>query len=137
MHVNSTCSYLKKNYYHFDYRDEVLDEISSLFDWNLKQKYKSLSEISLNEEDLNFELLDVYKKLPGDYYFRIKEMKLKLTVLPDEVALAKGTCDNAYFDDECRIIGFAIRMANPSVLAHELGHALATVGCGGKLYEQT
>ena len=35
----------QKNYYHFDYRDEVLDEISSLFDWNLKQKYKSLSEI--------------------------------------------------------------------------------------------
>lgn len=39
------CSYLDQNYYLFDYRDEVIDAVSRLFDWDLTSKYMSRADI--------------------------------------------------------------------------------------------
>ena len=43
--LNYGCSYLDQNYYIFDYRDAVLDEIGNIFKWDLTQKYMPLSTI--------------------------------------------------------------------------------------------
>ena len=39
------CSYLEQNYYMFDYRDEVLDALGTLYGWDLTRKYMSRAEI--------------------------------------------------------------------------------------------
>ena len=43
--INYSCSYLEQNYYLFDYRDEVLNSMESVFDFDLSKKIMSLSEI--------------------------------------------------------------------------------------------
>ena len=40
-----SCSYLEQNYYLFDYRDEVLDAIAQVYDWDLTKKYVSKATI--------------------------------------------------------------------------------------------
>lgn len=39
------CSYLDQNYYLFDYRDEVIDAVSRLYNWDLASKYMSRADI--------------------------------------------------------------------------------------------
>lgn len=39
------CSYIDQNYYLFDYRDDVIDAISSLYNWDLSKKYMSKANI--------------------------------------------------------------------------------------------
>lgn len=43
--INYSCSYLDQNYYLFDYRDEVLKSIESVFGFDLSKKIMSLAEI--------------------------------------------------------------------------------------------
>jgi len=43
--INYSCSYLEQNYYLFDYRDEVIKTIESVFGFDLSKKIMSLSEI--------------------------------------------------------------------------------------------
>lgn len=43
--VNYSCSYLEQNYYLFDYRDDVIKSIESVFGFDLSKKVMSLSEI--------------------------------------------------------------------------------------------
>lgn len=43
--INYSCSYLDQNYYLFDYRDEVLKTIESVFGFDLSKKIMSLAEI--------------------------------------------------------------------------------------------
>lgn len=40
-----SCSYIDQNYYLFDYRDKVLDEIGNMYEWDLTQKYMSRAKI--------------------------------------------------------------------------------------------
>lgn len=42
---NYSCSYLDQNYFLFDYRDEILDNIGKLYGWDLTAKYMSRSTI--------------------------------------------------------------------------------------------
>lgn len=43
--INYSCSYLEQNYYLFDYRDEVIKSIESVFGFDLSKKIMSLAEI--------------------------------------------------------------------------------------------
>lgn len=42
---NYSCSYLEQNYYLFDYRDDVLDDLGKKFGWDLTSKYMSKASI--------------------------------------------------------------------------------------------
>jgi len=43
--INYSCSYLEQNYYLFDYRDDVIKSIESVFDFDLSKKIMSQAEI--------------------------------------------------------------------------------------------
>ena len=43
--INYSCSYLEQNYYLFDYRDDVIKSIESVFGFDLSKKIMSLAEI--------------------------------------------------------------------------------------------
>ncbi len=43
--INYSCSYLEQNYYLFDYRDEVIKTVESVFSFDLSQKYMTLGNI--------------------------------------------------------------------------------------------
>lgn len=43
--INYSCSYLEQNYYLFDYRDDVIKSVESIFRLDLSKKIMSLSEI--------------------------------------------------------------------------------------------
>lgn len=43
--INYSCSYLEQNYYLFDYRDDVIKSIETIFGFDLSRKIMSLAEI--------------------------------------------------------------------------------------------
>ena len=43
--INYSCSYLEQNYYLFDFRNDVIKFIESVFGFNLSKKIMSLGEI--------------------------------------------------------------------------------------------
>lgn len=43
--IRYSCTYLEQNYYVFDYRDDILQAMETVFDFDLSKKYMTLSEI--------------------------------------------------------------------------------------------
>jgi hypothetical protein len=43
--ISYSCSYLEQNYYLFDYRDDVIKSIESVFGFDLSKKIMSQAEI--------------------------------------------------------------------------------------------
>lgn len=80
---------------------------------------KGLETITLDDKLLDPQLTDLYKKLPGDYFFSIKEMKLKVYLNKDA-----SRKNNAGFCEADNAIDISEELKdNAFVFAHELGHA--------------
>lgn len=45
MVIQYSCTYLEQNYYVFNYRDDVIKTIESVFNFDLSKKYMTLAEI--------------------------------------------------------------------------------------------
>lgn len=79
-----------------------------------------LDEIEFDDNVLDFKLVDLYKKLPGDYFFDIKDMnisKVGMLYLP-------GFRNQGMFNpNENSILMSPELINNPFVFSHELGHA--------------
>ncbi len=81
-----------------------------------------IKTIELGPEQLDFNLIDLYKQLPGDYLFKIKEMGTKV-VLDD--TYQKADKNNACFNSIDNTIYVSPELKNnPFIFAHELGHAI-------------
>lgn len=81
---------------------------------------KKLKQVELSSEELDFEALELYKKLPGDYFIKLKEMGVKVKKFPHCKEIDQG--GGAYCSWEDKLIAFA--ELDPFVFVHELGHAL-------------
>lgn len=79
-----------------------------------------LDEIEFDDKVLNFNLINLYKKLPGDYFFNIKDMnisKVGMIYMP-------GFRNQGMFNpNENSILMSPELVNNPFVFSHELGHA--------------
>ncbi len=81
-----------------------------------------IETIELGSEQLDLNLIDLYKELPGDYLFKIKEMDTKIVLDNSNKTASKG---NACFNPESNTIYISSELKNNSfVFAHELGHAI-------------
>ena len=76
--------------------------------------------IKLTSEDVDFESISLYKNLPGDFLFRLKELGIKVKKFPHCKEI--DSCGGAYYSAENNLI--AITEPCPFVFAHEFGHAL-------------
>lgn len=81
---------------------------------------KCTKTVELSSEELDFEALELYKKLPGDYFIKLKEMGVKVKKFPHCKEIDQ--CGGAYCSWEDKLIAFA--ELDSFVFAHELGHAL-------------
>ena len=81
-----------------------------------------IETIELGSEQLDLNLIDLYKELPGDYLFKIKEMNTKIVLDNSNKIASKG---NACFSSENNTIYISSELKdNPFIFAHELGHAI-------------
>lgn len=81
---------------------------------------KKLKQVELSSEELDFEALELYKKLPGDYFIKLKEMGVKVKKFPHCKEIDQ--CGGAYCSWDDKLIAFA--ELDPFIFAHEFGHAL-------------
>ena len=85
--------------------------------------------IELGSDILDSQLKDLYKQLPGDYFFKIKEIGLK------KVSINTDIQDNGAFIPNTNEINFSNELKNNSfVFAHELGHAIDFNYNSGKIH---
>ena len=86
--------------------------------------------IELGSDILDSQLKDLYKQLPGDYFFKIKEIGLK------KVSINTDIQDNGAFIPNTNEINFSNELKNNSfVFAHELGHAIDFNYNSGKIHD--
>ena len=79
-----------------------------------------VESIELGSDVLNKKLINLFKQLPGDYFFKIKELGLKKIYLDTSY-----NCNSAVYYNNNNTIGMSKKLKNnPFVFAHELGHAL-------------
>ncbi len=81
-----------------------------------------IESIELDSNQLDFNLIDLYKQLPGDYLFKIKEMKTKI-VFDDSIKVADKNNACFYIPNNTIYMSSEVKN-NPFVFAHELGHAI-------------
>ena len=75
--------------------------------------------IELGSDILDPQLIDLFKQLPGDYFFKIKEMGL------NKIYLNPNISNNCYYHSDTHLIDMSPELKNnPFIFAHELGHAL-------------
>ena len=75
--------------------------------------------IELDFEQLDPDLMDLYKQLPGDYFFKLKTLgtKVKLGFHAEQ--------NNGCYEDDINTISMSEELKNnPYAFAHELGHAM-------------
>ncbi len=79
-----------------------------------------LESIELGSDVLNKKLINLFKQLPGDHFFKIKELGLKKIYLDSSY-----DCNSAVYYNNNNTIGMSKKLKNnPFVFAHELGHAI-------------
>lgn len=95
----------------------------------------TLSEtITLDSSLVDPQLIDMYKQLPGDYFYKLKQMNCKVVYSP-----VTRMGDRSCFNFEERTIYISERSKNnPQTFAHEFGHALDHIAlndlCEDKVY---
>ena len=78
-----------------------------------------IETIKIGSDILDPKLKKLYKKLPGDYFFRIKETGL------NNIDLEPSIHNNAYYNIYTNTIDVPQEsIKNPFIFVHELGHAL-------------
>ena len=81
-----------------------------------------IETIELDSNQLDFNLIDLYKQLPGDYLFKIKDMNTKITFDNSNKITDKNNACFSFVDNTIYISSELKN--NPFVFAHELGHAI-------------
>ena len=88
------------------------------------EKNGKISEtITLDSDLVDSQLMDLFKQLPGDYFYKLKEMNCKVVYQPENIL-----GDRSYFEGSENTIYISERAKNnPETFAHELGHALDVI----------
>ncbi len=80
--------------------------------------------VTLDSKQLDPQLMKLYKQLPGDYFFIIKEIGLVVNTDPSKVGNL-STYGGACYDSYTNVISISTKLQDDIFLfSHELGHAI-------------
>lgn len=80
--------------------------------------------VKISANELDPELMDLYKQLPGDYLYKLKLMGVKVKYEPITEIRGKMVDRSCYRPSEKTIIISERSKNNPEVFAHEYAHAI-------------